>query len=355
MSGVSFLFEKTKTIVSSPTAQEKPLKNKVSGADLGSCVDGNWVMSHSVCRFYNATGKCSFGKHCKFSHSKPSLESKVSVSGTNNNGILSEPYPVDSPVGLVDKFSSNDQETRNNGSLGYQSQNSSEGAVPPERNICRSYARTRFCRYGKRCRYLHIQFPRRSGRSGSNVSSLRKTEEEAKRAESIHKDEKETEESQTDKELQNENVKLNEVLKQVRISEDGPQQRKICYFFKQGHCHYGKRCRFLHVKGRLEVPSRNDTEQQTPSESLKAVKPTFQAPHIQVYNRDSVSSETLKQLRETELRQLKRRFPKEKLQIAEEGDTSSRYIITFSPTDPDWVSDLLQFRIPTYMYMPGAS
>ena len=347
----------------SEISEAKPV-NKVLSAGVISSVSDFCVMSQGVCRFYNTTGKCRFGKHCRFLHIRESIETNISVSENNKNGILSESNFEESPITPTDQFSSNQQTTKD-GSLNYQRQKSSEGAVPPESNLCKFYARNRFCRYGKRCRYLHTQLPKSGEGSSRDGSDLKKTA-----GNQLKDEEKEEEEEiQCDQEVQNEDVDLNEVLKNVRVSEEGTQ-RKVCRFFRQGYCHYGNRCRFLHPKRRQETSTEMRAaakEEKTQSENPRVVKPTFQAPHIQVHNRETVSGETLKQLRETELRQLKRRFPKEKLEVVEEGDTLSRYILNFSPTDPDWVRDdtalyqctsqlkpLNPFLLPaahTYMYM----
>ena len=311
---------------------------KLLGTEFASCLEDTYsVMSQGVCRFYNTTGKCRFGKHCKFSHSAESIETNLPVSDNSNDGILSEASKV-SPVGVVNQSYSNNELTRKDGSLNYNRQVPPEGALPPEANLCKFYIKNRFCRYGKRCRYLHIQLPKTGGRgvrNSGNVEDSAKTNLE---------DEKEKEETQEAQEVQNEDLALNEVLnKTVLEVRQNSQQRRICRFFRQGFCHYGNRCRYLHSDKKAEDATKplnlaNTRDKEQKSDSPRVIKPTLQTPHIQVYNRETVSSEKLKELRDTEVRQLKRRFPKEKLEIAEEGDALSRYIFTFSPTDPDWVS-----------------
>ena len=340
LSCFSSILQSTTKKVLSEISEAEPVNSKVLSAGVISSVSDICVMSQGVCRFFNAAGKCRFGKHCRFSHIRETIETSPSVP-QNSDGILSETGLEENPV-LANQFSSTQQITKEDGSLNNQKKNSPEGAVPPESNLCRSYARNRFCRYGKRCRYLHIQLPKSKERGSRNGTALRKSGYVGRTAGAhFRDDEKEEEEEIEGEEVQNEDADLNEVLKNVRVSEEG-SQRKVCRFFRQGYCHYGNKCRFLHQKRGNIKPTegcRGEKEEQGSSETPRVVRPAFQAPHIQVYNRETMSEETLKQLRETELRQLKRRFPKEKLEVVEEGDTLGRFIITFSPTDPDWVSN----------------
>ena len=321
----------------SEISEAESINSKVLSGGVISSVSVIGVMSQAVCRFYNSTGKCRFGKHCRFSHTRETIETNTS-SLKNNDGILSETGSEENSIAISNQSSSLRQATNENGSLNIQTQKPLEGAVPPESNLCRSYAKTRFCRYGKRCRYLHIQLSKSQAKH--NRSGLNKAGDLGRTAGGHNEEKEEEEEIEGGEEVQNEDADLNKVLKNLRVLEDGPQ-RKICRFYKQGFCHYGNRCRFLHQKRGNEKQTdqepRADKEEKGSSDTPRVVKPAFQAPHIQVYSRETVTAEMLKQLRETELRSLKRRFPKEKLEIVEEGDTVSRFIITFSPTDPDWV------------------
>ena len=318
--------------------------NKVfSTESRSSCVKGICVMLKGVCRFYNTTGKCRFGKHCRFSHIEIS-ETQHSQSETCQDGILSELNSTENLVGVEDQVSFISKHTGNDGSLSYQRQ-TSEGAVSPEANICKFYFKNRFCRYGKRCRYLHPHLPK-SGSKWANTVTGPKLQDEGEKEEP----EKEEGEEETEKEIKELNDEFNKTIETSKRSSS-IDQKKVCRFFKQGYCRYGRRCQFLHLAKKQvisEDSSRGQTTgepnefqepvgNQSTSETGRTVGPSFQQPHIQFYNRDTVSVEKLKELRDVELRQLKRRFPKEKLEVVEEDDALSRYIFTFSPTDPDWV------------------
>ena len=331
--------------------------NKVfSAVSQISCVDGSCVMLKGVCQFFNTTGKCRFGKHCRFSHIEISETPPPQVE-INQDGILSESILHAKPVGEIhSSFIS--QQTGNNGSLRNQNQ-PSEGAVSPETNICTFYLKNRFCRYGKRCRYLHVPLPKKPGPKAPRAVTEAKSQDESQK--------EETQKTEGEKEVQNEIRELNdEFNKTVALPEKASPplrqgyKKKVCHFFKQGHCRFGKRCQYFHPTGKQNVSdqpkkthevksSQKPADEKSEAQTPQTVAPTFKPPHIQVYNRDTVSGEKLTELRETELRQLKRRFPKDKLEIVEEGSTLSKYTFTFTPTDPDWVILYYYFWSPIYI------
>ena len=117
----------------------------------------------------------------------------------------------------------------------------------------------------------------------------------------------------------------------------------------------GRRCRFWHPDDLLKGPAdKTDTTSsgtltnpvvmatQTSGHDGEARRPTPRkqrpSPKMQPTLRvlEELSEDDLARLRQTEIDQLKKRFPKERLSVIE-GDPE-RYLVVFSPTDPDWVS-----------------
>jgi hypothetical protein len=58
---------------------------------------------------------------------------------------------------------------------------------------------------------------------------------------------------------------------------------------------------------------------------------------IRGLTRDSAKDKEIEKLRSTELQQLKKRFPKEKLKCLPKMDDEDIFELTFSSSDPDWV------------------
>ena len=126
----------------------------------------------------------------------------------------------------------------------------------------------------------------------------------------------------------------------------------------------GQRCRFRHPADLLKDPldgsgptsegpelnpafisthtSGRDEEAKRPNPAQRQPVVVRNPPTLKVL--EGLSEDDLVKLRQTEIDQLKKRFPKGKVSVIE-GDPE-RYLVEFSPTDPDWVS---QKRLP---YLP---
>lgn len=181
-------------------------------------------------------------------------------------------------------------------------------------------------------------------------------------------------------------------------------QQQLCRFFSQGrHCNYGKKCRFLHVRDdakdvtspNSEVPGGNLGQRPPPTGSFRAapefsrrpcryfisgycamedrcrfwhppqlpplddqpvpVKNTRPAQRMPPVPRPSnllevklcdLTEDVTKQLRDTEIMQLKKRFPKDQLIIQERSDGKVTYYrATVKATDPDFPFDLKEIDI----------
>lgn len=113
--------------------------------------------------------------------------------------------------------------------------------------------------------------------------------------------------------------------------------RHPCRYFLSGHCAMEDRCRFWHPP---QLPPLGDHQpvggdHARPATSNVAVNP---AGGLQVVKLSEMTEEVAKQLRDTEIRQLKKRFPKDQLIIQEQTDGSLTYYrATVAATDPDWV------------------
>lgn len=141
--------------------------------------------------------------------------------------------------------------------------------------------------------------------------------------------------------------------------------RKVCPFFPSGRCWRGKRCKFLHQED--QVPSSaedkdDDYERESPqlkyregeekesrndSSPAKSTKQNAQSQNPRVpyipqgvrrWQRSNLDDTEASRLRRTEIEQLVKRFPKNKLKVERDTQDSFKCVVTFTPTDPDWVS-----------------
>ncbi|RVE71854.1 hypothetical protein OJAV_G00055900 [Oryzias javanicus] len=168
-------------------------------------------------------------------------------------------------------------------------------------------------------------------------------------------------------------------------SKPVPQSQPVCRFFSQGrHCNFGKKCKFLHINdnttasnkyvggaagqpgaGRSDSRGHCAMEErcrfwhplQFPPEDVTLVpgNPTRAAPMCPPVSHHSgplevklcdMTEEKANQLRDTEIKQLQKRFPKEQLIIQERSDGKVTYYrMTVEATDPDWPFDLKEIDI----------
>lgn len=195
-----------------------------------------------------------------------------------------------------------------------------EKSVPQTQQLCRFFSQGRHCNYGKRCRFLHVR-------------------------EDWKDNERKTAESSSQLEVAPLNPQDSGQLKEEELpythgSKFAPASaRRPCRYFLSGHCTMEDRCRFWHPP---QLPPIDD-----PSATPMQIKATPRHPPVsrpgalQEVKLCDVTEDTAKQLRDTEIKQLMKRFPKDQLIIQERSDGKLTYYrVTVEATDPDWPFDL---------------
>ncbi|KAL8577997.1 hypothetical protein ACOMHN_048773 [Nucella lapillus] len=159
---------------------------------------------------------------------------------------------------------------------------------------------------------------------------------------------------------------------------------KVCQFFMRGWCWKGRRCQFLHPrqqaaavkKGKSDpeaehehqkekvAPGIEEQKEPEPAESsasaqnrsadkkpspkpskVQNTRPTYAAQGTKKYRRDEVDDVEGSRLRRTEIDQLMKRFPKNKVKVNRDCAENFQCVINFSPTDPDWPFDVRVFQL----------
>ena len=162
-------------------------------------------------------------------------------------------------------------------------------------------------------------------------------------------------------------------LRKHQVSTD-----KVCQFYLTGRCWRGKRCKFLHPgrqsafggncsatiitigqygNSNEDQGERGDSrykQAHKPTESSSTEKschkevackpsstcqtrPSYVAQGTKKYGREEVDDVEGSRLRRTEIDQLVKRFPRSKVKVNRDCAEYFQCIVSFSPTDPDWV------------------
>uniref|UniRef100_H3B4W6 Nucleoporin NUP42 n=1 Tax=Latimeria chalumnae TaxID=7897 RepID=H3B4W6_LATCH len=209
--------------------------------------------------------------------------------------------------------------------------------------ICRVYSRGWYCQFGKRCRFLH----QRSAPRGA--AALRGDDD---RSPSIQ-----AEEANSPPEAKTTNSSAVEDLSEPRNNRVNPGNRgrtkKACRYFLNGFCAMEDRCRFWHPEEQPPVRARADYQRDNSTPEPKPVIPRLPVARPSVVMEevklDELTPDACRHLRVTEINQLMKRFPKEKLIIQESEDKKVTYYrATVYPTDPDWPFDLKEVDIMVY-------
>lgn len=194
------------------------------------------------------------------------------------------------------------------GSKGDKQGESGPGVQTP---LCRFYSQGRHCNFGKKCRFLHVRGDEVTGASD-----------------------------------QLDAIWPNPETDEGPVGQRPPRTfncrtapaagRRTCRYFLSGHCAMEDRCRFWHPQQLPPVgdqPMKGNHTRQAPG-TIAAKPPTV----LQVVKLSEMTEEVAKKLRDTEITQLKKRFPKDQLIIQEQSDGSLTYYrATVTATDPDWV------------------
>ncbi|XP_070542853.1 uncharacterized protein [Ptychodera flava] len=267
-----------------------------------------------VCKFFAAGKRCSFGDRCKWSHDKT----------RDTDGSTKSPTV---------------QGTRQAGQ---------KASSKAERRDCSFFKSHGRCRFGARCKFLHT--------APYQVTQHLLSEEvigNSAGAEVIEVASTTTDQLENSSKLDSEETESNDVSREARASSlnqnSGSQdkgelqasrkrQRRLCRYFKEGKCIMGDGCRFWHPSNDPEIPLGGKSSQTSAK---------FTSRRQRIHGKPSkklsqISEEEIRELRKTEINQLRQRFTEGKLQIRDES-TPTVYRIIFSPTDPDWPFDVNNF------------
>lgn len=194
--------------------------------------------------------------------------------------------------------------------------------VPHTQQLCRFFSQGRHCNFGKKCKFLHIRddIKAHEETTGDTPSQLDATPSNSQGA-SEHK---------SHRPLPSYNF--------MGVSEVA---RRPCRYFLSGHCIMEDRCRFWHPQ---QLPSQDDPP--VPRNYRKATPSVPPVSGPQEVKLCDMTEDKAKQLRDTEIMQLKKRFPKDHLIIQERSDGKVTYYrLTVEATDPDWPFDLKEIDI----------
>lgn len=239
-------------------------------------VSVNSKKSPKTCFQFKKKGVCHFGNNCRFQHDSTTL-TKVTNSAE---------------VGNQNRTDKKSEKT------------------------CFLFSKSGNCRFGEKCKFLHLVGPKDT----NNDESL---------------------------EVVTESVDQPSVEKPGEEAKDPPKGKKkprICRFFKQGSCKKGAACNFRHPERKHDDQKEEEGPLATQGGNQDedgAEKPTPQKPRMQIQTflrLSELTDEDLPRLRQTEIQQLKKRFP-DALEMENEGDPSI-YRVVVHPTDPDWVSEM---------------
>ncbi|XP_029378922.1 uncharacterized protein LOC115056542 [Echeneis naucrates] len=185
------------------------------------------------------------------------------------------------------------------------------GESEPPQQLCRFFSQGRYCSFGKKCKFLHV----RVDADAHEKKTLRTPDQP------------------------------DVMTLAANIPQPAPAAaRRPCRYFVSGHCTMEDRCRFWHppqISACDNVPVCDNLTR--PAQRM----PPVQRPGIlQEVKLCDLTEDLAKQLRETEIKQLKKRFPKDQLIIQERSDGKVTYYrTTVQATDPDWPFDLKDIDI----------
>ncbi|XP_029992572.1 uncharacterized protein LOC115421051 [Sphaeramia orbicularis] len=188
--------------------------------------------------------------------------------------------------------------------------------LPPQTQpLCRFFSQGRHCNFGKKCRFLHVRV-------------------DAPAHEKKHSD--------TQVHAGSHGGNVGQMPPLTDNSKTGPgANRRVCRYFISGFCAMEDRCRFWHPP---QYPSLEDPlAPQRPAQRMQPVPHPGMAREVKLCD---LTEDVAKKLRDTEIQQLKKRFPKDQLIIQERSDGKLTYYrATVEATDPDWPFDLKEVDI----------
>ncbi|XP_072349176.1 uncharacterized protein [Scyliorhinus torazame] len=217
--------------------------------------------------------------------------------------------------------------------------------VNPHPPICRFYSRGKYCQFGRRCWFLHEHLEPRVGPSvpenhndgAADIAQCRGGTESPANGGTVKPAEDHGAQGRA---------------RPGAPKMPGPRDRpkRPCRYYLSGYCAMEERCRFWHPE--KHPPLRDCVEPEPIRVTLSQAGPFIRSPVSRpAVVKDEVkltelTQEVARQLRETEISQLMKRFPKDQLIVQESEDGKQTYYrIMVEPTDPDWPFDLKEMDI----------
>ncbi|XP_040269546.1 uncharacterized protein LOC120985594 [Bufo bufo] len=199
----------------------------------------------------------------------------------------------------------------------------------PQPRLCRFYSQGRYCQFGQRCRFRHQRVDHKLPEKKNKLLVPNNTVEQNAVAEQLAPHGKD---------------ELNRVPPKAHPEPLHKQHRnrKLCWYFASGYCSMDQNCRFWHPQ-KLPAVHDNVSGNKKPPSRTKVERPSIIPKEIKFAD---LTVELATKLRETEISQLLKRFPKDKLIVQEREDGKVTYYrVTVEPTDPDWPFDLKEIEI----------
>lgn len=186
-------------------------------------------------------------------------------------------------------------------------------------NLCRFFSQGRHCNFGKKCRFLHVRDDAKAHEKKTNKTP-----------------------SQSDVTSLNSEVPGGNVGPSNNSRVAPAAGCRPCRYFISGHCTMEDRCRFWHPP---QFPPVDD--QPVHTRPARRMPPVARPGILQEVKLCDLTEDVTKQLRDTEIKQLKKRFPKDQLIVQERSDGKVTYYrATVEATDPDWVNIFFYFLSP---------
>jgi len=275
-------------------------------------------------------------------------------SSTSNQDESVNLNPSSAVAGETSEYNQSRKTDGKNEELNQQSKQESEVCVSPENTSsvsdsrpdgavkekkqrpCHFFLKKGYCHFGKRCRFQHIP-SRLIGKKSEDAS------DEVNDKDKFLSNEKEEENQDVKEDLATKPVE-DETGSKKKTEKAVGKSKKPCHFYAKGYCKFGNRCKFFHQQNKANkidptIPNENIKE----NDFIEVVKRKTQ--NTQIYKIEDLNLEQQVELRQIEINQLKKRFPKDKVTVVEETEEACKIRFTFTPTDPDWVKNSLKIFI----------
>ncbi|OCT89358.1 uncharacterized protein XB22167168.L isoform X2 [Xenopus laevis] len=199
-------------------------------------------------------------------------------------------------------------------------------------HLCRFFSQGRYCRFGSRCRFLH------------QLADCQHSEKNRKQNVSCEISEKS---NAAEISCSTNKAYSGPLKKNLETHQRKYLPRKLCRYFASGYCAMENHCKFWHPDSLPPLNNVPPVDKKATTSSTKARLPVERPQALPEGLRvGDVTLDVAKRLRETEISQLLKRFPKDKVIVQERDDGEVTYYrVTVEPTDPDWPFDLKEMEI----------